>query len=135
MSSSIEQLTKLRSFPFTMHTFHDFFSKSFVLITPTAKPFLHRGTNSSNWIQNNRVSISWIGAHKCLHTSAIALSRYAIKQEIVLYIFATGYLPYLSLSRFLSRLASILPTNPIDPSFSPSRDRLSITFDIPLIVQ
>lgn len=138
-SSSIEELTKLQSFPFTenpAHTFHDFFSKTFVFITSNSetnnRACMHRGANSSNWIQNNRVSISIRAV--CLHTNAIALSRYAIKQEIVLYLRPATFriCRYRDFYR-VSRVDLSYESNRSILQFitSRSRDRLSTTFDTP----
>lgn len=122
-SSSIEELTKLQSFPFTenpVHTFHDFFSKTFVFIAskPITRAWMHRG---ANWIQNNRVSIS-IRA-QCLYTQVP--SPYLDTRLNKRSSYICDWLPsvFVSLSRILSRLASILATNPIDQSFSSSSSR------------
>lgn len=104
-SSSIEEFTKLQSFPFTenpVHTFHDFFSKTFVFIASKSiitRAWMHRG---ANWIQNNRVSIS-IRA-QCLYTQVP--SPYLDTRLNKRSSYICDWLPsvFVSLSRLLSRL-------------------------------
>lgn len=125
-SSSIEELTKLQSFPFTenpAHTFHDFFSKTFVFITSNSetnnRACMHRGANSSNWIQNNRVSIS-IRA-QCVYTQMPSPYLDTRLNKRSSYICDRLPSVFVVIATFIASRVSILATNPIDPSFSSSR--------------